>query len=193
MVSKRKALIVSSNKDMFTKLKDAIQSKQFISIQHGTSAIDAKTRLRNEKVDLVILVTPLVDEFGINTARDISHSFDVNVILLVKSDIYDQTVYKLQEERIFVLSTPTNRMMVYQTVNMMHTFIYQLSIRDKEINKLRKKLLDQQKINQAKLILVENYHYTEEKAHKYLEKLAMDNSMTKVMVAQSIIEKAKGV
>ena len=64
-------------------------------------------------------------------------------------------------------------------------------ISDNEIRKLRKKIQDQQKINQAKLLLIEQYHYSEEKAHHYIEKVAMDHSITKVEVAMSLIEKVK--
>ena len=86
---------------------------------------------------------------------------------------------------------PTNRQVLYQGICLMNTLMFQKQKMENEIRKLRKKIQDQQKINQAKLLLIEQYHYSEEKAHHYIEKVAMDHSITKVEVAMSLIEKVK--
>ena len=44
-------------------------------------------------------------------------------------------------------------------------------------------------VNRAKIILVENLHLTEEEAHKFIEKSAMNERKSKVFIAKKIIER----
>ena len=44
-------------------------------------------------------------------------------------------------------------------------------------------------VNRAKCLLIGQLYYTEEEAHRYIEKIAMDERRSKVSVALEIIEK----
>lgn len=58
----------------------------------------------------------------------------------------------------------------------------------KESAKLEKKLEDMKLVSRAKLLLITNLGISEESAHKYIEKEAMDSRLTRVEVAQTIIK-----
>ncbi len=62
----------------------------------------------------------------------------------------------------------------------------------KESKKLEKKLKDMKNISRAKLLLIINKGLTEEEAHKYIEKKAMDDRLPKVQVALGIIKEYEG-
>ena len=48
-------------------------------------------------------------------------------------------------------------------------------------------------INKAKFILIKENNMTEEEAHKYIEKNAMDNCVTKVTIAKNIINRCSNI
>ena len=56
---------------------------------------------------------------------------------------------------------------------------------------LQDKMKEIQIINQAKWLLVEKYNWTEDKAHRHIQKKAMDLCCTKYELAQNIIKKIK--
>ncbi|MGM9948263.1 ANTAR domain-containing response regulator [Floccifex sp.] len=190
MINKRKVLIISSGEKLLPVLKEMMPMSEY-SCFISKTVHDAKIKLRSESFDFVIIQTPVKDEFGIKSSQEISHIYDVSVILLVKNDIFDTVVYRLKEESIFVVSLPTSKQVLYQTLCLMNTFVSQKEKAQMEIKKLRKKLKDQQIISQAKLVLIEQYHWSEEKAHHYIEKVAMDASITKIEVATRLLEKVK--
>ena len=53
---------------------------------------------------------------------------------------------------------------------------------------LLKKLDDMRLINRAKLVLMQNMGFTEEQAHKHIEKRAMDMRRTRAEVAMDILK-----
>ncbi|MDD7280924.1 ANTAR domain-containing response regulator [Floccifex sp.] len=190
MINKKKVLIVSSGTKLLPILKELMPSMEY-SLSVVETIQEAKKKLRTIIFDYLLIQCPVKDEFGIKSAQEIVHSFSVGVILLVKNDIFDQVTYRLKDDSIFVVSMPTNRQMLYQTICLMNTFISQKKVLENEIKKLKKKMKDEHVVTQAKLVLIEQYHWSEQKAHHYIEKVAMDNSIPKIEVANKILEENK--
>ena len=60
--------------------------------------------------------------------------------------------------------------------------------KDKELARLRKSLSEIRIITRAKIHLMQAKQMTEEEAHYYLEKEAMDRSLSKKEVAEEILQ-----
>ena len=60
---------------------------------------------------------------------------------------------------------------------------------ERQLARTRDKYKELQVVSRCKLLLMENYQWTEEKAHRYIEKTAMDHSTTKVLVARILLDK----
>ena len=58
---------------------------------------------------------------------------------------------------------------------------------EEENRKLRQKLAEQTAVARAKCLLIEFAHMTEEQAHKYIEKQAMDSRLPKAEIASEIV------
>lgn len=187
MFEKQKVLIVCSSKETIKSIHEAIPTTKY-TLTSASSLLEAKQILTRLKFNFCILVSPLKDGPGIQGAREIIRNHDMRILLIVKSDVYDQAVYQLRENGVFVLSLPTSKKMIYQSIELLDVMNIALNKANHEISKLKKKINDIQIINRAKLLLIEQYHYTEEKAHQYIEKTAMNNSITKVDVAKNILE-----
>ena len=56
-----------------------------------------------------------------------------------------------------------------------------------EKERLERKLAEQRLIDRAKCVLIQYLNMTEDQAHRYIEKQAMDTRQTKVHIAQSIL------
>ena len=59
---------------------------------------------------------------------------------------------------------------------------------NKENEKLRHIVEDMKIINRAKLLLITCLNMTEQEAHRYLEKQAMDMRMSKMQIAMQVIK-----
>lgn len=187
-MNKRKVLIISTNKDTFTIIKNVLPVSKYTPFYVET-ILEAKKQLHKETYDIVVIQAGLKDEFGVKSAVDFVRIFNVQVLLMVKNDIFDQTCYKVNESGIYVLSLPTNKNMIYQSIVLIEQSILIKQKYEREIIRLKKQIQDDRKVNQAKLMLIEQYNWTEDKAHHYIEKLAMDTSQTKVEIAMSLLNR----
>ena len=79
--------------------------------------------------------------------------------------------------------------MIYQALRCLEASRIQIQRSMIQIKKLNKKLHDDRLIYQAKLVLIEQYHWSEEKAHHYIEQAAMNSGQKKSVVAQMILDK----
>ena len=79
---------------------------------------------------------------------------------------------------------------IYQALRCLHVSCLQVQKANLQIQKLRRRIREDRLIYQAKLILIEQYHWSEEKAHHYIEQLSMNSSQKKAAVAQMIVDKS---
>lgn len=155
----------------------------------ASSAQEAHTYLRQQAFDLCVIQLPLPDEFGIRFARQCATQYPIGVLLLSKRETYDQIVYQVKEDGIFVLGLPCSKEIIYQALCCLHASRLQVQKANLQIQKLCRRIREERLIYQAKLILIEQYHWSEEKAHHYIEKMAMNASQKKAVAAQMIIDK----
>ena len=149
----------------------------------------AKQRIQREKIDILIIYSPLPDESGVQTAVELAKQRDIGVLLFVRQEVYEQVSYTAGKAGVFVLARPAGRQSIAQAVNLLQVSTGRLRKLTEENTVLRKKLDDMRVVNRAKCLLVEKNHMTEEEAHHYLEKLAMDSCITKREAARDIIRR----
>ena len=100
----------------------------------------------------------------------------------------DDISEKVMDYGIYVVSKPLNKYMFQQAIRMEMVTHSRMTGLKKENQKLQSKINEMRYINQAKYLLIQNLGYSEEDAHKYIEKTAMDTRRTKMEVAMSIIQ-----
>ena len=87
----------------------------------------------------------------------------------------------------FVISKPLNRQLFSKAVRYMQAAQNRMNGIRRENVKLQKKIEEIRLINRAKYILMEYLSMTEQQAHRYLEKQAMDLRITKLEVAKNLL------
>ena len=89
-----RVLIVSSTDAAYQHLVELLPSDDFFPVFRATSAGEAKRMLVADPVDIIIINSPLSDEFGTELALDLSQG-TAGILLLVKNDYFDQVCYKV--------------------------------------------------------------------------------------------------
>lgn len=111
--------------------------------------------------DFIIINAPLPDNLGVRFAIDVCKENNSIALLFVKNDIYLDWMCATRE-RLRKLEVKTS------------------SIEDK--------MKEIPLVNRAKWILIDELKMTEADAHRYIEKQAMDNCITRREVSENIIK-----
>lgn len=153
----------------------------------ASSGGEARRFFSVSQFDFAVINAPLSDEPGYNLAVDIACRGECCVILLVKEDICDAVSAKTEDSGIVVLPKPTTHRMLYSAAKFMDITVRKYSGLQKENVRLQQKLDEMRLVSRAKCVLIQYLNMTEQQAHKYIEKQAMDMRSTKKSIALSIL------
>lgn len=184
-------LIVSSVLKVTEYMRNLLSEPVFAPIISVTSAGEAKRLLICSQYDLIIINTPLSDEFGSQFAIDIAQSARSGILILVKGEYYEQVAYSTENEGILTLEYPNSRAAIYQSIKLLIATRERLKKLEKKYDNLQDKMTEIRIVNRAKWLLIECSHMTEPQAHRHIEKQAMDLRKTRREVAESIINSYK--
>lgn len=152
-------------------------------IRRGVSGAGAQA-----PADLLIAVMPLSDGTGVEGIIDVAQRHpQLMSILLVRQEAYEQVTYQCRNQQIFVIAMPFKRQVLAEAASFMLRIRTVIDDKDKELVRLRKNLSEIRIITSAKIRLMQTRQMTEEEAHYYLEKEAMDRSLSKKEVAEEIL------
>ena len=142
--------------------------------------------------DILIIKLPLEDEAGIEQILDmVAKSSRLQAILMVRRDAYEQISYRCRSLPIFVLSLPAQVQIMAEAVRFMMAAGRRMADSDEEVMRLRRKLSEIGYITRAKCLLIQYRAMSEEEAHYYLEREAMDRCVSKKEIALEIIDSAE--
>ena len=80
---------------------------------------EARRLLVSADYDLILVNTPLPDDLGVDFAVEVCADSDAGVLLLTRSEIYEETYYQVLPAGVVTLSKPTNRQMVTQSLRVL--------------------------------------------------------------------------
>lgn len=182
-----RALIVSSS-EKFTKEISSLLQESF-HISFASNAGQARRSLLELSYDFVFVNAPLTDEFGTRLSMDTGASSGTLAVIFVPSDIYPQIIHKVTPYGVFVIQKPVSRSAILQALSLLVSARERLRTVEKKAGKAESKIEEIRIVNKAKWFLIDNEDMSENDAHKYIEKAAMDAGITKKQAAQIIIEK----
>ncbi len=182
------ALIISSSEKSIPFLKQILEQLPIGRIQVVTSSGEARRVLIEEQFDLCIINAPLSDEYGEALALHLVEKELSEVILLVKSELYDKICSKVERLGIVVVAKPISKTLFWNALKMTQVAYYRMQRVQNENKKLVQKIEDIRMINRAKCLLISHLTMTELEAHKHIERQAMDMRITKRAVAEGILK-----
>ena len=181
-----RVLIAGANDRTFDSLRELLPPDSYEAPLRAGSAGEAKRMLLETDVDLVILNAPLRDEFGTQLALNLSRD-NLCVLMLVPAESFDAVCYKVEDEGILTLSKPVSRNGLLGAIKLLTAMRGKLRKLDRQNQALQEKMQDIRTVNRAKWLLIEIKRMTENEAHYYIEKQAMDMRLSRREVAENII------
>ena len=180
-------LVVSSAEKFVKPMLEMLPEKMFDPIMTATDATQARRKLLENDFDIVIVNSPLKDEFGTRLALDICSKSSAGVLLFVKAEHYADITAKVMPYGVLTISKPTSSSMIAQSVQMLCSTRERLRIMEKKNASVDEKIEEIRIVNRAKCLLIEQLKMTESEAHRYIEKQAMDRGVTRRVIAENII------
>ena len=182
-------LIVSGSEQFNAVAKRALSGKGFAAIEYKKSAAQAQRELLTRSYDIVLIHAPLSDEMGHEFAVDVSERYGSSVILVVPAEIYDAVSDHVMSYGIYVVSKPVDYLRLGRAIRFFLAVQEKVHRYQKEVVILEEKMEELKLVNRAKLILMEKEKMTEEQAHRYIGKQAMDLGFTRRQIAEDIISR----
>ena len=188
LVERQYRLLLVSSGDKFIREAEALLQGDQYQTEQSVSASDARCKLLENSYDMVIVNSPLSDESGSRLCIDASQNNGTIAALFSANDSFAEVYAKTSVHGVFVIQKPTSKLLMSQALSLMICARERLRIAEKKADKAQNRLDAIRIVNKAKWFLIENEGMSEEEAHKYVEKKAMDAGIAKKLAAQLIID-----
>ena len=180
-------LLVSASEKMNAVMLSLLPATDYWPATLAASVNEARRKLLENTYDIVIINSPLPDGSGIRFSMDVCSNSDAGILLLVKSEIYEDIYYKVLPCGVVTLSKPTNTQMVSQNLRVLCAIRERLrAVKSKQAT-VEEKIEEIRLVNRAKWLLIQCLNMTESDAHRYISEKAMEQRIPKRKVAENII------
>lgn len=184
--TKYRVLVAGGNEKLCELLSEILPKNEYAFLSPAKTAGEVRRLTMDRSVDLVILNAPLKDEFGIQLAQDLAEN-NMGVLLLTGSDVFEQVSYRVEQSGVITLAKPTTKQSMYIALRALTALRSKLLQMEQKAKALQQKVADIHTVNHAKWLLIEHDNMTENEAHRFIEKQAMDMRLSRREVAESII------
>jgi response regulator NasT len=183
------ALLVSqSEKDaaLYTGFLKAASIGQVTCLQ---SCDNARKLILKQDFDLIIVDSPLKDESGESFSRYASAQGLSQVLLLVKSESFNSVSAACENDGVLTIAKPVDKSLLWSALSLAKSVQSRVKRIQAENAQLKQKIEDIRIIDRAKCILIYSMKMTEQEAHRYIEKQAMDVRSSRRIIAENILKK----
>ena len=152
-----------------------------------TSDFNEARRLATERT-FNIIIADSGDGYDTDFAINISDSYST-ILLLVPNEHFDEISYRVEGYGILTITKPFEPFYLYNMMKIAIAVQYKVQVLSSQTTKLKVKMEEIKQVNRAKMLLMQNMSMTEQEAHRFIEKDAMDRGMKRTAVAAEIIKR----
>ena len=182
-----RAMIVSADPKAAEVIEQAAGSEGFGSVAVISAGSEARRLISGEFVpDMIVISTPLEDEFGQELAEAAAEETAAGIILICHSEIADELADRLSDRGVTVLARPVSQEELSRHIRLISSGLSRMSGL-RETPEILGRIEEIRIISRAKAALMKYLRFTEPQAHRYIEKQAMNNRQTRREVAEHII------
>ena len=142
------------------------------------SGAEARRRMLESDFELIVVNAPLPDEFGHDLCSSAVEKTDAGVVLLAP----------MSEQGVLLLSKPFSNTLFLQAIHLAAASNHRLQLLRQENARMQEKIAQVRLVSHAKCCLVEREQMSEDAAHRYIEKRAMDTRRSRAEIAQEILD-----
>lgn len=179
-------LIVSSSGQF-----DAIVSRSltgYISKDICKSAAIARRFVLERYYDLVVINAPLPDENGEDLAMDVSENSNASILLVTPQDVADAAMERLSDHGILIVPKPAPGGRIDKAIRFLFSIQDRIHAIERKRQAAEEKIEELRIVSKAKILLVEKKKMTEDEAHRYIGKQAMDRGVSRRRIAERILD-----
>ena len=176
-IRQKSIMIVGGTEQFNTIVKKAVSGENFTSIEIKRSA-----------ADIVVICSPLPDELGHQFALDICTSHSSSVLMIAPSEVTGDISEYVTNYGVMVMSKPVEYEMLKRALKYLIAIQERFHKARQREHELEGKLQELKIISRAKCLLIEKKGMNEAEAHRYIGKRAMDEGLTRKLVAEDIID-----
>jgi AmiR/NasT family two-component response regulator len=180
-------LLVSSSAKFNASLLGLLPGSRYHPITIASDVAKARRHLLENRFDIVLINTPLPDDFGTRLALDLCTDSGTGVLLLVKAEHYPDINARVSPYGVLAMSKPISAQMLLQSLVLLCGTRERLRRMEQKTASIEEKMEEIRIVNRAKWLLIEQLKMTEKEAHRYIEKQAMDRCVTRRVIAENII------
>lgn len=180
-------LVVAAAAKFHMSLREMLPEDRYDPVCAAGSVSEARRALLERPFDIVVISTPLPDEFGTKLAMHVVDSSSAGVLLLVGAEHYPDISVRLSPYGILTLQKPTTPQLILQSLQLLCGTRERLRKMEQKTASIEEKMAEIRLVNRAKWLLIDREGMTEQDAHRFIEKQAMDRCVTRRAVADQII------
>lgn len=124
---------------------------------------------------------------------ELSMLYSLSTVVFCPSERLDTISYQFRSAPILILPLQTPKTVLMQIMAYLSKNADTKRRLQDSINKEKRRFQDEKLVSQCKVQLVSMCRWSEEKAHQYILKTAMDHSMTKSAAARQIMRKLERI
>lgn len=180
-------LLVSSSEKFNRSLLSLLPEDRFYPVSVSPDDSAARRVLAESRFDIVMINTPLPDDFGTHLALDACEGSGAGVMLFVKAEHYPDIAARVSPFGVLALSKPVTAQTVAQSLTLICATRERLRRMEQKTASVEEKIEEIRIVNKAKWLLIDQLKMTEQEAHRYIEKQAMDRCVTRRTIAENIL------
>ncbi|MBQ0071681.1 MAG: response regulator [Spirochaetales bacterium] len=184
-------LVVNASPQFGSIMTSLLTESTYYPLKFVSSVAEARRAVLIRKYDIIIVNAPLPDEFGVNFALDMTREGEAVVLVMVPAVQAMEVEAKLRYSGVFSLKKPLSLPAVSQSLAWIRTASDRMHRVQAGKATVEEKMEEIRLVNKAKWVLIENLNMTEEEAHRYISKQAMDKCVSKREIANTILSTYK--
>ena len=181
-------LAVSAAEKFNASLRTLLPEDQYTPLRTVRDVASARRCLLEQSYDIVLINAPLPDDFGTRLALDVSESSGAGVLLLVRAEHYPELTARLAPFGVLTMQKPTTPQLMQQSLQLLCGTRERMRRMEQKTATIEEKMAEIRLVNRAKCLLIERKCMTEQEAHRYIEKQAMDRCVSRRVIAEQLIE-----
>ena len=180
-------LSVAAAEKFHTSLRELLPSGRYDPVHSAFDAAEARRRILERRYDIIVISAPLRDEFGTHLAQHFAENSGAGILLLVKPEYYSDVSAQVTPLGVLTLAKPTSPQLMLQCMELLCGTRERLRRMEQKSASIEDKMAEIRLVNRAKWVLIERQGMSEQDAHRYIEKQAMDRCVAKRVIAEEIL------
>lgn len=180
-------LLITDSQETAAQFARLLPADRFAPEYNVCSPIEAPVVLKESTYDVIVIDSSVPAERGIQLATDTVSNGASHVLMLTDADNFADAADDGEKCGFMTLQSPVDPTLLRQSLGLMAASSLRIHELESETEKLKSKLSEVKVVDRAKILLIQHLSMSEQSAHRFIEKNAMDQCVDRRTIAEKII------